>query len=634
MIGQSPISSTAEPGQNGGVGEAVRGQSEEDAFRRSAPGAPPTRHVAKLGTDYRHGAGLFRPTSFRRYARLPEDPLYRPLRVYMADPVASGYSGRIAVVHVPYERLSSGPAGSFLAVDNADPIRDARPDRVDLDKPDVLITQGRKPSAADPLFHQQMVYAVCSSVAATFTQALGRDLSWGFDASHLRIRPHYGDDRNAYYDARSGELRFGYFQADPQPGVGVLPGGTIFTCLSHDIVAHEMTHALLDGMRARFDEPTNPDVLAFHEAFADIVAILQHFAHPESVRDAIDRSVGQLGTDSTIFSIAEEFGQATGANGPLRIALGDANDAKRIYGAAQEPHELGSVLVSAVLDALSRAFERRAVSIKTLHDAIPGAGGRLHPACAELLADLATRTASQFLALCIRAIDYCPPIDIRFGEYLRALITADRDLVEDDRFGYRQELIAAFARRRIFPTDVPDISEGSLCWQPANPPPPSVPALAFDRLQLAPDPGQTPGADEIARQAGALADVVTDPLHRAEFGLAKGPSFDLPTIESIRILRRVGPDRQIRFGLVCEVLQTGRVTIGRDCIDVVGGSTIVMDSGGQFRFVIRKAVDNNDRAQAQAAFARSRSGRALKMSAASGRIWSDVHARCRGCSSR
>jgi hypothetical protein len=42
----------------------------------------------------------------------------------------------------------------------------------------------------------------------------------------------------------------------------------VFTCLSQDIIAHEVTHALLDGMHRRFNEPSNLDVLAFHEAFA------------------------------------------------------------------------------------------------------------------------------------------------------------------------------------------------------------------------------------------------------------------------------------------------------------------------------------------------------------------------------
>ena len=65
----------------------------------------------------------------------------------------------------------------------------------------------------------------------------------------------------------------------------------VFTCLSHDIVAHETTHALLDGLHPRYQEPTNPDVLAFHEAFADIVAMFQHFTLPEVLRFEIARRV-------------------------------------------------------------------------------------------------------------------------------------------------------------------------------------------------------------------------------------------------------------------------------------------------------------------------------------------------------
>lgn len=44
------------------------------------------------------------------------------------------------------------------------------------------------------------------------------------------------------------------------------------TCLSQDIIAHETAHAILHSMRSRSVEATNPDSLAFHEAFADIIA--------------------------------------------------------------------------------------------------------------------------------------------------------------------------------------------------------------------------------------------------------------------------------------------------------------------------------------------------------------------------
>ena len=75
-------------------------------------------------------------------------------------------------------------------------------------------------------------------------------------------------------------MLFGYFrgrQAD-SPGEA-LPGQTVFTCLSHDIVAHEMTHALIDGQREYLTDATGPGCRRFHEAFADIVALFQHFTY-------------------------------------------------------------------------------------------------------------------------------------------------------------------------------------------------------------------------------------------------------------------------------------------------------------------------------------------------------------------
>ena len=83
----------------------------------------------------------------------------------------------------------------------------------------------------------------------------------------------------------------------------------------------------------------------------------------------------------------------------------------------------------------------------------------------ERLADEASKVAGQMLNICIRALDYCPPMDIIFGEYLRALITADSDLVPYDRLGYRVAFIEAFRDRGIYPRDVKHLSPGSLRWE-------------------------------------------------------------------------------------------------------------------------------------------------------------------------
>ena len=102
-------------------------------------------------------------------------------------------------------------------------------------------------------------------------------------------------------------LLFGYFPSesdDPQ----IYPGGIIFTSLSHDVIAHEMSHALLDGLHPRFAEPSNVNVLAFHEAFADIVALFHHFSHPEVLRHQIARSRGDLAGQNVLGQLAQQFG--------------------------------------------------------------------------------------------------------------------------------------------------------------------------------------------------------------------------------------------------------------------------------------------------------------------------------------
>jgi hypothetical protein len=55
--------------------------------------------------------------------------------------------------------------------------------------------------------------------------------------------------------------------------------------------------------------------------------------------------------------------------------------------------------------------------------------------------------------MCIRALDYLPPVDVTFFDFLRALITADAEYVPDDRYDYRVAVVEAFTKRGIVPGD-------------------------------------------------------------------------------------------------------------------------------------------------------------------------------------
>jgi hypothetical protein len=430
-------------------------------------------------------------------------PPYRRLRVFAFDPSLQmdleTAAINHAVVKVPWERnpakdgdgtaLGPGPTGEYLEVVDADPASQSFYAPVDLNDPDLLAQDGLAPSEGNPQFHQQMVYAVAMTTIRNFEAALGRLMLWaprkweagmGWDAlfvQRLRIYPHALREANAYYSPVKKALLFGYFPASVRDPRQHLPRGVVFTCLSHDIVAHETTHALLDGLHRRLIEATNPDMLAFHEGFADIVAIFQHFTLPEVLRHQIARTRGDLSAQNLLAQLAVQFGRATGRRGALRDALGDVD---RKTGQWQlrppepeqldrtlEPHARGAILVAAVFDAFLTIYKARIADLLRL--ATQGTGvlpqGEIHPDLVNRLAREAGKAAQHVLTMCIRALDYCPPVDLTFGEFLRALITADCDLVRDDDLGYRPAVIGAFQRRGIYPRDVRTLSVESLRWQ-------------------------------------------------------------------------------------------------------------------------------------------------------------------------
>jgi hypothetical protein len=55
-------------------------------------------------------------------------------------------------------------------------------------------------------------------------------------------------------------------------------------------------------------------------------------------------------------------------------------------------------------------------------------------------------------------------VDITFGDFLRALLTADLDLHPDDPFGVRDALMQAFRLRGIVAESAKFYSEEALCW--------------------------------------------------------------------------------------------------------------------------------------------------------------------------
>jgi hypothetical protein len=596
---------------------AVAATREQGGDAGDGAGLPPR---GLLGRDFMVDEGVPRAALSPPYERKPGDPLYRRLRIFSLDPAASRLDGAEATVRVPYEPLEPGPVGSLFQVDDYDSSEQIHWGRVDLDESALLLNDGRSPSTSEPHFHQQMVYAVCSTVHAAFRRALGRHVGWGFDLrgpkdkspGRLRIRPHASSEQNAYYDRTAGQLSFGYFKAPLEVEGRTMPGGIVFTCLSHDIVAHEVTHALLDGLRAHFSEPTGADVLGFHEGFSDLVATFQHFSYRDVLQAAVRRSKGRIENAEFLTGIAHQFGSTLGSTKPLRTAYeASAQGERKQYRVGMEEHELGEILTQAVFEAAMTVFGRKTEQYIRLASAGTGRlpKGELPFDLQNILAETASKLASNFLSICIRAIDYCPPVDLMLGEYLRALITADHDLVPDDPWAYREALIDAFRHRRIYPPNVTSLSEESLRWQCAELSVKKISELNFAKLKFKGDPASPADADELCRQARALGAVLDCPRNLAQFGLVRdgdsalnGDKVELPKVQSIRSSRRVGPDGQIVFDLVAEVTQRRTARFGDSSFPFFGGATVIIGPKGELRYVIAKNILNQERLEDQRKF--------------------------------
>jgi hypothetical protein len=426
----------------------------------------------------------------------PEEPTFRKLRGYAFDPSLSNRLETYIINEITYdvawenvETKNGCLTGEYLEIIDYDPSADTFYKMIDLNDQHILAKNGLDPSESNPMFHQQMVYAVAMTTIKNFENALGRKVIWsprrldynGRDkkkyeeyVDKLRIYPHALREANAYYSPQKKALLFGYFYSNPGDDNDQMPGSLVFTCLSHDIIAHEITHAILDGMQIHYNDATNPDVLAFHEAFADIVALFQHFSFPEVLVHQIARTRGDLASQNLLGELAHQFGRAIGSYGSLRDAIGridpetkkwepiepDPMDYKEIM----EPHQRGSILVAAVFDAFISVYKRRVSDLFRI--ASGGTGvlpkGELHPDLVNRLAKEASKTSGIILDMCIRAIDYCPPVDITFGDYLQAIITSDHDLVKNDQEAFRLAFIEAFRRRGIFPEGIKSLSVESL----------------------------------------------------------------------------------------------------------------------------------------------------------------------------
>ena len=344
--------------------------------------------------------------------------------------------------------LTDGPTSSRFCVDAVD----GKPARWDTKARQFTDTDGQAISA-DRMdrreYRQASTWAVLQNTLEQVEDqfGMGRRVEWAFDGP-LQVSFPAGIQGNAYY-LSSGRLDFYSYPA----------GDTIMhSCLSSDIVNHELGHAILDGTRPRFMGTEQHEIDAFHESFGDILALLIALRDNSFRKRIGELTEGDL-TDNLASDMARQFGRSTRTQPHLRSAVSTLTMANM---AGQNYHDASQILTAAVFSYLVRLAARHR---KESGDSV-----------AESLWRALRRVQATFL----QAVDLLPPIAPTFADLGTAMVRMTMIYDPQDEDGYAAMLREGFDARGItLPPDNPpqleltlpgvgamSLASGAARWKP------------------------------------------------------------------------------------------------------------------------------------------------------------------------
>jgi hypothetical protein len=402
-------------------------------------------------------------------------------------------------------------------------------------------------------FHQVNAWAIVERTLALIEDEylMARAVPWAFPGGRLTIRPHARREKNAFYERASGSLQLCWFDG---------PGGKpVYTCLSHDIVAHELGHAVLDGLKPLYNEVSSAQTAGFHEYFGDAVAMMASLATRETALVVARGAPERLAPKNVVSAIASEFGAAV-RRLPKQEYLRGAWNRRTMEDLrdSHEEHDWSEVLTGIYYDLLSHLYPaiRRQLAQQDPDAEKPGM--RVHYSMRAL-----SRAATMTAGVMFRGLDYCPPVDLRYDEYARAVLRADEVAYPLDEFGIRKVLARLFRRRGL---------------QPAK----------HDRSQARAIQLRLRGID-----IGAIAATPADAYrfldeHRTLFGIPYAANFSVTSVYSTNKQARSGyrPPREhiMEFAWHEDVaLAGGRFgELSGTTVALLCGGTLVFDSNGNF----------------------------------------------------
>ncbi|QMU83234.1 hypothetical protein FV140_14890 [Paenarthrobacter ureafaciens] len=483
---------------------------------------------------------------------------------------AAGSPPLTAQVRIPVERLRRGPTGNRYAVH----IRKWRGTTV---SPVTLTSKGdpwqllSQPPPSDlrellddTRFLAQHVYGVAMHTLDIFETTLGRRMPWNPEGRLILKARDLVTATDTGYERGSNTIRFGSVDR---------MGYKVPTALYRDIVAHEVTHAILDGFRPAWaDQLATLEQLAMHEALADLVAILSVFSSRDIVYRQLEAAAGgfeagQAVDDALLLRSLFDFARDLFARGPLREPFVGA--VPENWQQFPEPHARGAVVVGAVLRAVQKLWSERNNRF--------GEAQSLHQK-----AESGSIVATRVLRMVIRGLSYMPPVDVGWRDLLRGIIAADLDMVPEDLHGYREALQAEFSAigiRRVSLNNISGVENYQGLRYPVR-----LSALGSDPQEVQRFVWENPRLLDAARleRRTPLSSTRVRTSERVSpdgFIVSEiGASF----IQTVRMSRR---EAFVRLGLKTR----------REYVDIRGGGLLRFDAGGRLVYAALKPVMDRER---------------------------------------
>ena len=478
-------------------------RSERNRHRLAAqpPGCFPTGAAVRSpwkgfvfsshGFDRPKRPGTDAGSALSRGCACPE-PVVRRLRVLAFDPeprdAARDRGDQRDHSRSPLGGLAPGPVGEYLEVVDVDPASGVFYHPVDLDHPYLLAQDGLAPSESNPQFHQQMVYAV----AMTTIQPLRagprprRSGRIGGATAGRRVREAVRAPA-AHLPARAARPQRLLQPGEEGAALRLLPGrregrgqhtgdGRLHLPLARHRRPRDDPRPARRRASAlqRADQPRCPRLPRGVRRHRGAVPALHLPGGPREPDPPHARRPGHARTCSASSPSSSARPPDAGRRCATRWAAetrrpGSGSRARPIRRRSRRrfgAHDRGAILVAAVFRAFLLIYRARTADLFRI--ATQGTGtlpeGEIHPDLTARLAQEAARCADRVLQMCIRAIDYCPPVDITFGDFLRGVITADLDFSPEDRESFRIVFIESFREWGIYPRGVRSMGLDALAW--------------------------------------------------------------------------------------------------------------------------------------------------------------------------